>query len=105
MKDSDEAHLFPRRERRNLIRKIAPGETFQTDIEGKIIDVSGQAVLAAGPFQAVYTLKVNDEMLAQIESKSTSIESVWTGKLTSGTFEFHVLASTPSINQNYLDQQ
>ena len=82
------------RKRESPIRKIAPEETFEANIEGKIIAASGQASFAAGRFYAACNLMVNDEMLAQIESAPT--ESVWTGKLISGTYAFSVTAPTPA---------
>ena len=72
------------------------------NIEGKIIAVSDQVALANGTFHAVCDLIVNDKMLTQIEAIPT--KSVWTGKLTSGTYELHVAGPLPSINQNSLGQ-
>jgi len=82
------------RKRESPIRKIAPEETFEANIEGKIIAASGHSSFAAGPFHAAYNLMVNDEMLAQVESVPT--ESVWTGKLTSGTYALSVAAPPPA---------
>jgi len=78
----------------SLIRKIAPGEVFEANIEGRIVAASGQAAFAAGPFRAVYTLKVTKEMLAQIEPAPE--EPVWTGKLASGTYALSVAAPAPT---------
>lgn len=83
-----------RRKQENPLQKIGAGEMFETSIEGKIIDASGQAAFAAGLFHAVYTVKVNDEMLAQIESEST--KPVWTGKLASGTYAMNVVPPPPT---------
>ena len=83
-----------RRKKESPIKKIGAGETFETSIEGKIIDASGQTVFAAGPFQAMYTLQVNDDMLAQIELEPK--ETVWTGKLASGTYAMRVAAPLPT---------
>ena len=82
------------RKRGSPIRKIAPGEVFEANIEGKIIDASGQAPFAAGPFHAVYIHKVNDEKLAQIESEPN--EPLWTGKLISGQYAMHVAEPPPT---------
>ena len=72
------------------------------NIEGKIIAVSDQVALANGTFHAVCDLIVNDKMLTQIEAIPT--KSVWTGKLSSGTYELHVAGPSPSMNQNSLGQ-
>jgi hypothetical protein len=82
------------RKRGNPIQEIAPGEIFEANIEGKIVDASGQITMTAGPFHAVYTHKVNDEMLGQVESEPN--EPLWTGKLTSGTYTMRVTASPPT---------
>ena len=88
------SRMSRRRRQENPIRKIAPGEKFEMMIEGKIVDTSGQAVFSDGTFQAVYTVEVSDEVLAQIESEPK--ESIWTGKLASGTYTMRVAAPPPT---------
>ena len=75
-----------RRQSRSPIQEIAPGQAFETEIEGKIVAASDQATFTAGRFHAIYKLEVNDETLAQIEPAPT--EPIWTGKISSGTFTF-----------------
>ena len=94
METANGGRRFPPQRQENPIQRIGAGEAFETSIEGKIIDPSGRSALAAGPFRAMYTHKVNDEILAQIESKPT--ESIWTGKLTSGTYKIVVSAPPPT---------
>ena len=88
------SRMSRRRRQENPIRKIAPGEKFEMMIEGKIVDTSGQAVFSDGTFQAVYTVEVSDEVLAQIESEPK--ESIWTGELASGTYAMRVAAPPPT---------
>ncbi len=64
------------------IQTIAPGQVFETEIEGKIVAASDEAAFAVGRFNAVYNLEVNDRTLAQIQPAPT--QPVWTGKLSSG---------------------
>ena len=65
------------------IQKIAPGQAFETEIEGKIVAASDQEASIAGEFSAVYNLEVDNETLAQIEPAPT--QPVWTGQISSGT--------------------
>ena len=82
-----------RRRSSNPIREIAPGQAFETEIEGTIVAVSDQAAFTTGRFQAIYALEVNDETLAQIDPAPE--QPVWTGKLSSGTFTLDVTSSPP----------
>jgi len=70
------------------IQRIAPGQAFETEIEGKIIAASGQEVSIAGQFHAVYNNKVDENALAQIEPAPT--QPVWTGEISSGTCTLNV---------------
>jgi len=81
------------RRSRSPIREIAPGEAFETEVEGKIVAASDQAAFAAGRFQAVYEFEVNDDMLAKIEPAPA--QPVWTGKLSSGTCTLDVTSPPP----------
>ncbi len=72
------------------IQTIAPGGTFETKIEGKIVAASDQSryIGIAGQFHAVYNLEVDENALAQIEPAPT--QPVWTGKISSGTCTLNV---------------
>jgi len=83
-----------RRRSGSPIQEIAPGEAFETEIEGKIVAGSDQDVFTAGRFQAVYEFEVNNEMLAQIEPAPT--QPVWTGKLSSGICTLEVTSPPPA---------
>ncbi len=77
-----------RRSRNNSqIERIEPGQSFETEIESKIVLASDQEGAIAGQFHAVYHLDVNDQTLAQIEPDPN--EPIWTGKISSGTFTFN----------------
>jgi len=79
----------------NPIQKIAPGKAFETEIEGKIIAASeNQAAFTAGKFYAAYNLEVNDQTLAQIQPAPA--QTVWTGKLSSGTCTLHITSPPPT---------
>ena len=83
-----------RRRSRSPIQEIAPGQAFETEIEGEIVAASDQATFTAGRFHAIYKLEVNDETLAQIEPAPA--QPVWTGKLSSGTCILEVTSSPPA---------
>jgi hypothetical protein len=95
---SGAAGRFRMRGRRSSpVQTIAPGETFETTIEGKIVAASDQpplllsqesAGVIAGQFHAVYNNEVDENALAQIEPAPT--QPVWTGKLSSGTCTLNV---------------
>ena len=72
------------RRRSNPLQRIAPGQTFESEVEGKIVAPADQAAFAVGQFNAVYNIEVNNETLAQIQSPPT--QPVWTGKLSSGMY-------------------
>jgi len=96
------AGRFRMRGRRSSpVQTIAPGETFETKIEGKIVAASdatlrsraslrstSQESSIAGQFHAVYNLEVDENALAQIEPAPT--QPIWTGKLSSGTCTLNV---------------
>jgi hypothetical protein len=83
-----------RRRSRSPIQEIAPGQAFETEIEGNIVAASDPAAFTAGRFHAIYKLEVNDETLAQIEPAPT--QPVWTGKLSSGTCILDVTSPPPA---------
>ncbi len=70
------------------IQTIAPGEAFETVIEGKIVAASDQESSIAGQFHAVYNIEVDENALAQIEPAPT--QPVWTGEISSGTCTLNV---------------
>jgi hypothetical protein len=74
--------------RSSPVQTIAPGEVFETKIEGKIVAASDQESSIAGQFHAVYNLEVDENTLAQIEPAPT--QPIWTGKLSSGTCTLNV---------------
>ncbi|MFB0552992.1 MAG: cytochrome c3 family protein [Phycisphaerae bacterium] len=76
--------------RSNPIQTIAPGEAFETEIEGKIVAASDQSrcIGIAGQFHAVYNIEVGENTLTQIKPAPT--QSTWTGKLSSGTYTLNV---------------
>jgi len=111
------AGRFRMRGRRSSpIQTIAPGETFETKIEGKIVVQRTPYVAAsdatlrssaslrstsqessiAGQFHAVYNLEVDENVLAQIEPALPkgiplgTTQPVWTGEISSGTCTLNV---------------
>jgi len=76
------------------IQRIAPRQAFETEVEGRIVADADQAALASGRFSAVYTVEVNDQILAQINAAPT--QPVWTGKLTSGTCTLNITSPDPT---------
>ena len=85
---SDAGRRSRRRNRDDgTIERIEPGQSFETKIESEIVLASDQEGFIAGQFHAVYHLDVNDQTLVQIEPDPN--ESIWTGKISSGTFTFN----------------
>jgi len=93
------AGRFRMRGRRSSpVQRIAPGGTFETKIEGKIVvhrtpygAASDRGTSIAGQFHAVYNVEVDENTLAQIEPALPkgiplgTTQPIWTGKLSSGT--------------------
>ena len=75
---------WSRYRRSNPVQRIAPGKTFEAEVEGKVVATDDQVTLAVGQFSAVYSNEVNDDTLAQIEPAPA--RGVWKGKLSSGKF-------------------
>jgi hypothetical protein len=73
-----------RRGRGPAIQTIAPGKTFETQVEGKIVAASGGDKSIAGQFHAVYNLDVDEQSLAGLRPPPT--QAVWIGKVNSGTY-------------------
>ena len=83
------AGRFRMRGRRSSpVQTIAPGGTFETKIDGKIVAASDQGTSIAGQFHAVYHNTFDENTLAQIEPAPT--QTVWTGKISSGTCTLNV---------------
>ncbi|MHC4116160.1 MAG: multiheme c-type cytochrome [Planctomycetota bacterium] len=66
------------------LQTIAPGQTFETQVEGKIVAASDGAEFNAGQFHAVYNLETNERTPAGLEPTPT--RAAWTGKVSSGAF-------------------
>ncbi len=81
------------RQRGRPIQRIAPGQNFETEIEGILTAGSGDRALTAGQFTAVYNLEVNDTVLDQIQIPQKAV--AWTGKLSSGTSTLSVALLQP----------
>jgi hypothetical protein len=88
---SDAGRDPPRRSRRVPLQKIRPGLDFETEVEAKIVSVSHGVAPVAGTFQAVYSLEVAQETLADLESVSQ--QPLWRGKTMSGVCVLHVFPS------------
>ena len=83
------AGRFRMRGRRSSpVQTIAPGGTFETKIDGKIVAASDQGTSIAGQFRAVYHNTFDENTLAQIAPAPT--QPVWTGQISSGTCTLNV---------------
>jgi hypothetical protein len=80
----------PRQGRNAPLQGIRPGESFETEIEAKIVPASDAAASVAGTFRAVYSLEVNKKMLPGAESSPR--RPLWTGNIASGTCTLEVSA-------------
>jgi len=78
----------------NPIRRIAPGQVAETEIEGRIIAGSGQGASVTGPFDAVFNLEVDKETQARIEPAHA--QSIWAGKVNSGPFTLNITSPQPT---------
>ena len=70
------------------LQGIRPSQSFETEIEAKIVAVSDAPLPLPGPFQAVYRLEINKEMLPGDESAPR--RPFWTGKIVSGACTLQV---------------
>jgi len=66
------------------IQTIAPGQAFETQVEGKIVAASDPDSFNAGQFHAVYNAEVSEQTLSQLESAPG--QDAWTGKVSSGMY-------------------
>lgn len=82
------------RRRGSPIRKIAPGQAFEAEIEGRIVAGSDEMAFAAGPFEAVYNLEVDEATFGQDLPRPA--QSLWTGKISSGAFTLNISAPPPA---------
>ena len=70
------------------LRRIGPGQAFDSEVEGRIIPGSREAMPAAGPFRAIYNLEVSGETLSKDEQAPA--RSLWTGRIGSGLCTLNV---------------
>lgn len=82
------------REGGSPFRRIAPGQTFETEIEGRIVAGSDEAAFAAGRFKAVYNLELDEATLVQDQPRPA--QNLWTGKLSSGAFTLNISTPPPA---------
>ncbi len=71
------------RMRRVRPQRIAPGATYNVELEGKIVAAEEQAV-ATGKYTAVSQFELTEEALAQMQVQTPPDQPLWTGKLASG---------------------
>jgi len=76
------------------LQGIRPGQSFEAEMEAKIVPVSDAPVFGADTFQALYTLEVNKEMLTEIGSAPQ--RPLWSGQITSGACTLQVSPPQPS---------
>lgn len=55
------------------IKRIEPGQSFETETESKIVLTSDQEGAIVGQFHAVYHLDMNDQTVVQIEPDPATI--------------------------------
>jgi hypothetical protein len=77
-----------RRGRSSPVRMIAPGKTFETQVEGKVVAASVGDDSIAGQFHAVYNVDMGEQSLAGLQPAPT--QTVWTGKVSSGAYTVSV---------------
>lgn len=75
-------------------QRIAPGSAFETELTGKIVSDSNDASSAAGRYDAVYHLDVDETTLSQVQPRPA--QGLWMGKLSSGVFVLNVSAPPPT---------
>jgi hypothetical protein len=75
------------------LQGIRPGQSFESQIEARIVAASDATIPVTGPFNAVYSLEVNKEMLMEIESLPQ--RPLWTGRITSGACTLQVSSPQP----------
>jgi hypothetical protein len=73
---------FRRRRRGKPVKRIEPGEFFESEIEGRIAAVSKSTASTTDKFNAVFSFQVETDMLGDVEADMRS--RVWTGQLSSG---------------------
>ena len=66
-------------------QRIDPGQIFESEVEGRIVDVSSEALPVGGQFRAVFALDPNEPA-----PSPASDLSVWTGEIRSGACTIHV---------------
>jgi hypothetical protein len=75
---------FRRRRRGRSLKRIEPGEFFESEIEGRIVAASESAASISGKFDAVFNFTVATDMLGDVDADMKS--RVWTGQLSSGIY-------------------
>jgi hypothetical protein len=83
----------PRRDRRIALQGIRPGQSFETEIEARIVAPSEAPAPVTGSFRAIYSLDVNEETLRGAES--TPRRPLWTGQASSGSCTLQVSSLRP----------
>ena len=68
-------------------RRLAKGDSYETEVEGKIVAADSGAV-SGGKYEAVFNFEVTSETLAAIQNVST--DDAWKGKISSGAFPFEL---------------
>jgi hypothetical protein len=84
------SRMTRRRNRRNQIKKIQPGQAFETTIEGKILAASEDQQTPGGKYTAVSSYKVTPAALTEIDAPAE--QTLWTGKITSGNVALQIAA-------------
>jgi hypothetical protein len=72
------------------LQGIRPGQSFETEMEVKVVPASDAAAPATGPFRAIYNLEVSKEVPTGIESAPQ--RPLWAGKIASGLCTLEVSA-------------
>ncbi len=83
--------MMRRRNKRNPIKKIQPGQAFETTIEGELLAVSEDQQTQSGKYTAVSSYEVTPAALTKVDAPAG--QTLWTGKITSGKVVLHVAAS------------
>jgi hypothetical protein len=76
------------RRRTNPVQRIDPGQTFQAEIEGRIVSTPLEAAPPWGKFTATYSHAVSETMLGNVSPQIK--RAAWLGKTDSGTFTFEI---------------
>jgi hypothetical protein len=83
----------PQRGRGIPLQGIRPGQSFQSEIEARILAASDAATSVTGQFQAIYSLEVNQDTLTGMESSPQ--RPLWTGRIASGACTLQISPPPP----------